>query len=340
MKRTVLILSALMLVGQTGGADDAKPKAASKSKTTLAQVDAPKTEAAKPPTDEDEVRAQLKSYVEAFNKHDAAALAAHWAENGVSIDEETGERTAGRKQLEQDFAEFFKEYPQARLSGRLTDIRLVRPDIALTEGEVTVMTADGAIVDSIYTAVLVKEKDRWLIANSEEQDAPVPATSYDALKELEWMVGTWQDDSDAANVTTNVRWTENGAFLLRSFSVTYDDGETFQGSQIIGWDPSQEQIRTWTFNSDGSFGEGAVSKNGEDWMIKMAHVGSDGSLTSSTQVITPVDENTMKVQTIGEVVDGAPVPASDPVTVIRIEEEQEEAAEAAEEESPEQGDKQ
>ena len=108
------------------------------------------------------------------------------------------------------------------------------------------------------------------------------------------------------------------AFLIRSFEATFDDGEPLSGTQIFGWDPRAQQIRTWTFNSDGSFGDGTVSKNGDEWMVKMNQMQSDGRLASGTSVITRVDNDTIEVQKIGESIDGEPIPASEPVTVVRV----------------------
>jgi hypothetical protein len=107
--------------------------------------------------------------------------------------------------------------------------------------------------------------------------------------------------------------------LIRSFRVQLaDEDEPRQGTQVIGWDPRHKQIRSWTFDSDGSFGEGTWSKNGDDWLVRMGHTQWDGRLTSGTQVITRVDNNTVTVQAIGSEVDGEPVPASEPVTVRRV----------------------
>jgi uncharacterized protein (TIGR02246 family) len=270
--------------------------------------------------DETAIRAELQAYLKVFNEHDAAGVCSHWTTDCVSVDVTSGERTVGRENLQKDFAEFFKEHPQSRLSGRVETLRMIRPDVALAEGQVTLVSGEGDPVESAFSAVLVKEGDKWLISNSQEREIPAPQSASDALKELEWLVGHWQDDINDAHVDTTVRWSANGAFLVRSFHVEHADSETFQGTQVIGWDPLNKQIRTWTFNSDGSFGEGFASKNGEDWMLKMAHVLSDGRVSSGTQVISRVDDDTIRVQTIGETVDGEPVPASDPVTVVRVEE--------------------
>jgi hypothetical protein len=100
--------------------------------------------------------------------------------------------------------------------------------------------------------------------------------------------------------------------------VIREDEEPFQGTQIIGWDPDAKQIRSWAFNSDGSFGEGSWSQNGAEWILRKTETLADGRLASGTQVITQVDGDTITVQTIAKEVDGAPEPTTDPVTMKRV----------------------
>lgn len=265
-----------------------------------------------------DVRAQLKTYVDTFNRHEAKALVAFWTEDAVSVQEETGDRTVGHTELLAEFEQFFQDYPVARVAGTVEHVRFVGPDVAIAEGKITLVTGTDEPTQSAFTAVLKKQGDQWLIASSYERDLPVPATPYDGLKEIEWIVGTWQDQTEGASVFTTVQWSPKRTFLIRSYEATFADGEGESGTQIFGWDPLAKQIRTWTFHSDGSFGDGTVSRNGSDWMIKMNQVHSDGRLASGTSVITRVDDDTIQVQKIGESLDGEPVPASEPVTVVRV----------------------
>jgi uncharacterized protein (TIGR02246 family) len=269
--------------------------------------------------EETAIRKRMELYLDAFNQHDAAAVGTFWSQDGVSLAEDSGERLSGRESLVRHFSTFFQDTPTARLSGEITELKLVRPDVALIDGRTTLFVADTEPVVSVYSALLVKDSDEWLISNSRERDTP-PQGSREALRELEWLVGTWQDQSEAAQVSTTFRWSLNKAFLIRSFTVQDPDADSLEGTQVIGWDPLNRQIRTWTFNSDGSFGQGTVSKHDDDWLLKMSQVLSDGKLASATQVITRVDPDTMTVQLIGETVNGEAVPSSAPVTVLRVEE--------------------
>lgn len=279
--------------------------------STLAQeqaVAAPKTDA---------VTQRLADYLDTFNSGDAAAVGAFWSADAVSLDEESGERSTGRDAIVAEFKEFFAESPGARLTGSVGSVRSPGPGVAIAEGTVSLFTPDSEPSQSAFTAVLVQEDGRWLIESSYERDLPSP-TSQAALQELGWLIGQWHDDSEEVDVNTTVRWSPNEAFLIRSFHADYKDGESFQGTQIIGWDPSAKQYRTWTFNSDGSFGEGTLSRKGDQWLVRMSYVRGDGSTSAGTQVIEPVDENTLRVSRIGQTANGTPAPAGDPVTVVRV----------------------
>jgi uncharacterized protein (TIGR02246 family) len=261
----------------------------------------------------------IESYADAFNKKDAKALAAHWAEKGVYVNKQTGEKTEGREAIERDFDEILNDRAALRMAIALNDVRLIRPDVAIADGQAAVSSSDDEPTSTSFSAVLVKQDDKWLLDSVRETTTPTPPSPRAALAELEWLVGSWVDDSDEASVTTSVNWSPNEAFLIRSFRVLLaDEDEPRHGTQVIGWDPRHKQIRSWTFDSDGSFGEGTWSKNGDDWLVRMGHTQWDGQVTSGTQVITRVDKNTVTVQSIGSEVDGEPVPASEPVTVRRI----------------------
>lgn len=279
---------------------------------------APAAQPAAPATDTDAVQLALAAYVDAFNRHDVETLAALWTPTGSYVNKETGERTSGREALAADFTKVFTATPEIFLSGGADEVRVIGGDTAIVDGVTTVVRPDAEPSISAYTAIFVKQEGKWLLDTVHESDLPTPETPRQALKPLEWMVGAWQDESDTANVSSIMRWSPSQAFLIRSYDVIRDDEEPFQGSQIIGWDPAVKQIRSWTFNSDGSFGEGTWSQNGAEWIVRKTETMADGKLASGTQVITQIDADTITVQTIAKEIDGAPEPTSDPVTMKRV----------------------
>ena len=176
-----------------------------------------------------------------------------------------------------------------------------------------------------FSAVFVESDGKWKITTMEEMPTAKPESPSNALADLEWLVGKWVDDGDAAQVETTVRWTANRGFLLRSFVVeSKEDGEvTRQGTQVIGWDPRARRYRSWSFNSDGSFGDATWSKNEDDWLIKSSQTLADGQAAAGTFVLTRVDDDTISLQLIGHSIEGDPQPASPAVQVVRVQDESE-----------------
>lgn len=268
--------------------------------------------------EEDSIREFFTSYIEVFNKHDADSVAALWRSQATHVDLETGERREGREAVTSDLANLFEEKPDVRLAGSIDRIRVITNDVARVEGQTTVSTADAEPAVSAFTAILVKQEGNWLIDSVEEMTTPQPPTSYDALRDLEWLVGRWVDESDEARVDTTVRWSSNRAFLIRSFRVSLDGEAVQEGTQVIGWDPRAGQIRSWKFDSDGSFGDGIWSQSGEDWMIKSTQTLADGQAASGTFVLARIDDDALTLRLIGHEVEGEPVPKSEAVRMVRV----------------------
>lgn len=281
--------------------------------------------AADPPESPSATPAGLKSfsqvYTEAFNKHDAAALSQLWAENCVHIDHATGDRTEGRAAVQKDLEETFQATPELRIVLEPGSLRMIQPNVAQVQGTATSLQPgeDPEVVS--YSAILVRKGDVWLLDSVEEMAAPQPETARDALKVLQFLVGDWVDEDDEGDegaTTSSFHWAAEGSFLVRSFKTDLSEEIQSEGTQVIGWDPRSKSIRSWTFNSDGSFGEGTWSSNGSDWLVKSSQTLADGGAASGTYLVTPVDANSLTVQLLGHEINGEPVPTVPPVTMIRV----------------------
>jgi uncharacterized protein (TIGR02246 family) len=269
------------------------------------------------------VEAALRQYVAAFNAHDADKLAALWTPGGVYVDKATGDRTEGRDALAADFRALFAASPQIMLSGAVEHVRAIGDQAAVVEGTTTTVTPDAEPAVTGFTAIFVKQGDAWLLDAVHETPLAAPDAPRQALAPLAWMVGQWRDaaapgDDAATSVDTSVRWSPSEAFLIRSYSVSRPEEEPLQGTQVIGWDPRAKQIRSWTFNSDGSFGEGVWTRSGDEWLARSSQTLADGRAATATQVFKQLDDNTATVQTIAKEIDGAPEPATEPVTITRL----------------------
>lgn len=285
---------------------------------TLALPQDPPAEKADPKTAKEAVQQLFQAYTQAFQRNDAKAVAALWTENCVYTDRPSGDRSEGRKAIQSDMAQLFKDHPKARLVVDFTSVRFIKPEVAAVEGRASLLFADQDPSVTTFSALVVKQDSGWLIDTVSETDVPTPSSSADALKDLDWLVGQWRDATEGVDVKTDVHWTANRSFLIRSYKVQVGDDEPYEGTQVIGWDARKKQIRSWSFDSDGSFDEATWSKNGDEWLIRMARTEANGDTASGTQVLKPVNPDTLTVQTIARDLNGEPAPASNPVTVVRV----------------------
>lgn len=270
--------------------------------------------------DEAAIRQVLAEYVDVFNHKEASKVGQFWTETGTHVDRETGERTSGRNAIQADITEVMQEERGGKLSATIERLKFITPDVASVEGETTVVLSDEAPLVSAFTAIVVHQDDKWLLDSIEEMPLPQPPSSAEALKELNWLIGEWVDDSDDVKVATTFRWTANKAFLLRSFEVETKDGVTMTGTQVIGWDPIVQQIRSWSFNSDGSFGESTWDRNGGSWLSKSVHTLASGESASGTYVLERVSDDEFTIQLVGHEIDGQPQPTGAVAKIVRVNE--------------------
>ncbi len=267
--------------------------------------------------EEDAIRAAVQSYVAAFNQGDAKALAALWSPEAVYANPLTGQQVIGRGEIEKQFAAIFAEGKGARLEADTHAVQFVSPNVAIEEGTAKVIRPDQEPEQSEYSAVYVKRDSQWLLDRVTEEDIPSVPSQYEHLKELEWMIGTWLDQDQQDRIETTCQWTKNRNFITRSFAVSVGDRIEMAGMQIVGWDPAARQIRSWVFDSDSAFGEGVWSRKENRWFIQSTGVLPDGSKSSSTNVMTLLDENTFTWQSVNRVAGGEVLPNVDEVVVVR-----------------------
>jgi uncharacterized protein (TIGR02246 family) len=268
--------------------------------------------------DEAAIRENVEKYVEAYNRRDSKTMASMWSPEAVYMDPTTGEGVVGREEIAKQFDDTFAGSEDAKLTVTVDSIEFVSPNVAVEKGtaEVTYSEFDPEITQ--YTAVYVKRDGQWLLDRvSEEEVQPPPPSNYEHLKELEWMVGSWLDEDETATIQTNCAWTKNRNFLTRSFAVVAGDDVAMSGMQIVGWDPEAKQIRSWVFDSDGTFGEGKWTQKDNRWLIQQVGTLPDGSKSTAVNIITKLDDDTCTWQSVSRVVDGELLPNIEEVVVVR-----------------------
>ncbi len=263
------------------------------------------------------IQRQIDSYVQAFNSGDAEAVAKHWTKEGEFLTS-GGTLLEGYDALKNGFAKYFSETKSAKLELIEPQIEILSPSIARETGTTRVIAPEQEPSDTSYEAMYVKTPEGWKLDSVREQPESSPAPShYEQLQALEWMVGTWVDESSEMQVETTCRWTTNQNFLVRSFKVYSEAGINFEGTQVIGWDPSTERIRSWMFDSDGGFGTGVWSENGNGWTVHKLNILPDGKRASATHMYAQLDDNSLEFRSVGRQVDGELLPSVAPITVVR-----------------------
>ena len=81
------------------------------------------------------IRAMAASYVQAFNRHDAEALADHWSPDAVYLNRTTGEEVVGRAAIAEQFKALFKEQPELKLEVSVDSIQFISPSVAVEQGK-------------------------------------------------------------------------------------------------------------------------------------------------------------------------------------------------------------
>jgi uncharacterized protein (TIGR02246 family) len=257
-----------------------------------------------------------KELVAAFNARDAAGIAAHWTADGEFIRND-GAPIRGRAEIQKGYADFFKTLKGKPLADVQVDgLRFLSADTAVSEVTLRLKNEEGECIASSWRdTLLVREDGAWKVALVREWDRD---TNFDtSLKELDWLVGTWQAASKERDVTINYEWDENKVFIRGKFAVK-EGGKVIQsGTQMIGKDNVEGAIRSWVFEADGSFGGGVWTREGKKWSVDVYGATAGGKELTATSIYIHLDPNTFTWQAVDQAVDGVSIPDTQPIKVTR-----------------------
>ncbi len=270
-----------------------------------------------PAADEAAIRKADAAYVQAFNKHDAKALADTWSPEAVYLNRVTGDEVTGRAAIAEEFATVFKHQPEVKLELNVQSIQFVSPNVAVEQGIAKTLLPKDDAEEEEYSAVFVRRDGQWLLDRVTEKAEEITPSRYEQLKPLEWMIGHWVDKDDNVDIETECKWTKNQSFITRSFTVAAEGKVDISGMQVIGWDPVAKAIRSWTFDSDGGFAEATWTFKKDRWFIQNKGYLADGRKATMTNVIKPIDQNSFTWQTNDRTAGGELLPNIDEVLIVR-----------------------
>jgi hypothetical protein len=211
----------------------------------------------------------------------------------------------------------FKALPGLKLEVNTESIEFVSPNVAVEHGTAKFVAAKGEPDEVQYTAVYVKRDGQWLLDRVTDKPEQSTPSHYEQLKPLEWMVGHWADEGDKGQVELDCNWTKNQNFLTRAIKFSIGEDINFTGMQIIGWDAAAKTIRSWTFDSNGTFAEATWNRQGDQWFIHNKGVLADGGKATMVNVMKQVGVDSFTWQTIERTVDDEILPNIDEMVIVR-----------------------
>jgi uncharacterized protein (TIGR02246 family) len=274
------------------------------------------------PVDDTQVKAAViandRAYEAAYAKGDSKALAGFFADDAEYTNDD-GETFNGGSEIENAIRDGLLANPGSKLAINADSVRVLGPEAVLEKGSTSVTAKDGTVSGALYTAIHEKDGDKWRINTLVETPLP-DMSAHDRLSELAWLVGEWEDNEKSDNVTVHsqYQWARGGNFITENITVKSGDDTTLEGWQIIGWDPVQERIRSWTFDGEGGFADGTWTRDGKRWLLRETGVTSDGSLTTADITFTKLGDDRFGWESDNRTLDGDPQPGIGRIEIDRV----------------------
>ncbi len=262
------------------------------------------------------IRAESQAFVAAFNKKDAKAIAAMWTKEGEYVDD-LGRRFLGREAIEQAYAEFFANSPKVKLRVMIDSVRLLGHSTAIEDGRAIVEPPPaGSPAYSKYTAVHVKVDGKWLMASVRDTHVETPS-AFRNVADLQWLIGEWVAEEHGVKTESVCRWVANKSFVERKYTMTSVDGTQTSGVQLIGWNPRDGHVQSWSFSPDGGHAVGIWTPQQGGWRAEMHGVTGAGVPTTSVNLLRRLDHNAYVWQSAQRTAGDAAVPDTDEVIMKR-----------------------
>lgn len=186
------------------------------------------------PPEQKEIEKMNDEYSAAFQRGDHKALASFYTEDADQTDGDGNVVFAGRAGIEKQLKEYYAVNKGAACKLNTDSVRPLTPDVVLEKGGALVMRADGNTTKSNYLDIHVKRDGKWLISHLTKSGSQPAVSPCSHMQELEWMVGSWKDNSPDINVETTCQWAANKTFLIRSFSANSKEPRCLDGIQSRG----------------------------------------------------------------------------------------------------------
>ena len=256
------------------------------------------------------LRQAAADFVIAYNRKDAAAVAALFTENGEVSDLKGEDVISGRAEIQAHYKDIFSTDDAPSLAVEVGSVRLVAPDLAIEDGTAhfTPPGEDDPARSAAYTAVLRKDaKGGWQIASTRTLGDATSAEGHlaDLAADLK---GDWTSQKGDTRFDLAVGWHASGKYLSAKLLVTKADAEPLTTTVRLGWDAGRKTITQWTFDDAGGFAKADWTPTETGWLIRTEGTTADGETTSANQRITFDGKDAFTWSSKDRLIDGESIP--------------------------------
>jgi len=262
-----------------------------------------------PSTADGGVRQAAAAYGTALHKGDLDGILSFWTNDADYMDD-TGRTYKGREALGKLYQPALEGLKKGKIAVVVDSVRLLKPDVAVVDGAIDFTPVDGPFDRNRFSSVWTRTNDRWQIASARE----LPDLEGDAAdrcqKDLAWLVGDWMAEDKETTIKMTCKPIIGNKFLRMEFDVKNPSGE-FTIWQIVGWDPVEALVRSWTFDSRGGFGSGEWTRDANKWLGETHGVLANGVSGSSNITVKMQGHDAFIWKATDREIDGKPIPDSE-----------------------------
>ena len=265
--------------------------------------------------DEAGLRAAVAAYSKTLKTGDLKAIMNYWAPD-ADFTSDTGEVSKGRAAIGKLFTENLADLKAGKSAIKIDSVRFLAPEVATLDGVIEFTPPDGPVETNRFGAVWTRKDGRWIIASARDLPETEDQAADRGRKEMEWLAGEWTGKEGDTAIKLTVKPELDGKFALARFDIK-GPKQTLLVYQLIGWDPIEGTIRSWTFDSRGGFGETLWVRDGATWTGNTAGTLQTGQTGSAVNTIQMLGPDQFRWRATSREVDGQPIPDSE-ITYKRV----------------------
>lgn len=261
------------------------------------------------------LQAAATDYAEAFNSGDMKALAAQWAEQAALV--EDGVELVGRDEIMAAIEASRSQFPKMKMNIDVTEIRFITSNLANVSGVLRLAAMEGGPeVRAEFSSLRVLVGGEWILAESVVMSEPQAS-----LSNVDWMEGRWEGVTAGGEaIRIDVTSDLDSKAVVSRITIGPADDPLVTAIDVIHADARSGSLRSWTFDSTGARAEGLLMSDGTTFNRVVEGIPAPGSGASESgwvQVITPLDQNRLALQSIERTLDGEPLPDTDVIILKR-----------------------